>query len=131
MIRRPPRATRTYTLFPYTPLFRSDLVVVPQQCQPAELQMSSQTNGFVIDAFHQVPIARDDICAMIDKIVAIDHVQMPLGDRHPDRRREPLPQRPRRRLDAFELEILGMPRARAARSEEHTSELQSLMRISY
>src|SRR3546814_10792323 len=114
--------------------------------------MSSQTNGFVIDAFHQAPIARDDICAMIDKIVAIDHVQMPLGDRHPDRRREPLPQRPRRRLDAFELEILGMPRARAAqlaeiadiaqrrpriarqmqrRSEEHTSELQSLMRISY
>src|SRR3546814_6093192 len=93
---------------------------------------------------------------MIDKIVAIDRVQMPLGDRHPDRRREPPPQRPRRRLDAFELEILGMPRARAAqltkianvpqrrpriarqmqrriseRSEEHTSELQSLMRISY
>src|SRR3546814_1077223 len=98
--------------------------------------MSSQTKGFVIDASHQAPIARDDICAMIDKIVAIDRVQMPLGDRHPDRRREPLPQRPRRRLDAFELEILGMPRARAAqltkiRSEEHTSELQSLMRISY
>src|SRR3546814_5011318 len=108
------------------------------------MQMSSQTKGFVIEAFHQAPIARDDICAMIDKIVAIDHVQMPLGDRHPDRRREPLPQRPRRRLDAFELEILGMPRARAAqlaeiadiaqrrpRSEEHTSKLQSLMRISY
>src|SRR3546814_9247168 len=92
MIRRPPRSTRTDTLFPYTTLFRSavdgDLVVVPQQCQPAELQMSSQTNGFVIDAFHQAPIARDDICAMIDKIVAIDHVQMPLGDRHPDRRRD-------------------------------------------
>src|SRR3546814_8879466 len=25
MIRRPPRSTRTHTLFPYTPLFRSDL----------------------------------------------------------------------------------------------------------
>src|SRR3546814_20312491 len=25
MIRRPPRATRTYTLFPYTTLFRSDI----------------------------------------------------------------------------------------------------------
>src|SRR3546814_10255983 len=25
MIRRPPRSTRTYTLFPYTTLFRSDL----------------------------------------------------------------------------------------------------------
>src|SRR3546814_2247509 len=27
MIRRPPRSTRTYTLFPYTTLFRSDLLV--------------------------------------------------------------------------------------------------------
>src|SRR3546814_3232278 len=27
MIRRPPRSTRTYTLFPYTALFRSDIVV--------------------------------------------------------------------------------------------------------
>src|SRR3546814_13455586 len=27
MIRRPPRSTRTYTLFPYTPLFRSRVVV--------------------------------------------------------------------------------------------------------
>src|SRR3546814_18736415 len=29
MIRRPPRSTRTDTLFPYTTLFRSDLVIVP------------------------------------------------------------------------------------------------------
>src|SRR3546814_7383683 len=28
MLRRPPRATRTYTLFPYTPLFRSALRVI-------------------------------------------------------------------------------------------------------
>src|SRR3546814_19766095 len=27
MIRRPPRSTRTYTLFPYTTLFRSELLV--------------------------------------------------------------------------------------------------------
>src|SRR3546814_17918690 len=27
MIRRPPRSTRTYTLFPYTTLFRSDAIV--------------------------------------------------------------------------------------------------------
>src|SRR3546814_18901885 len=29
MIRRPPRSTRTYTLFPYTTLFRSSVVVAP------------------------------------------------------------------------------------------------------
>src|SRR3546814_19693872 len=30
MIRRPPRSTRTYTLFPYTPLFRSRLLAARQ-----------------------------------------------------------------------------------------------------
>src|SRR3546814_14208591 len=29
MIPRPPRSTRTHTLFPYTPLFRSDLKDIP------------------------------------------------------------------------------------------------------
>src|SRR3546814_20700901 len=33
MIRRPPRSTRTYTLFPYTTLFRSSL---GQRCTPFE-----------------------------------------------------------------------------------------------
>src|SRR3546814_17167736 len=32
MIRRPPRSTRTDTLFPYTTLFRSDLILVDIAC---------------------------------------------------------------------------------------------------
>src|SRR3546814_4261693 len=32
MIRRPPRSTRTDTLFPYTTLFRSCAGVVPRRC---------------------------------------------------------------------------------------------------
>src|SRR3546814_15399631 len=37
MIRRPPRSTRTDTLFPYTTLFRSEKPVDPKQFQvPAE-----------------------------------------------------------------------------------------------
>src|SRR3546814_6099454 len=64
MIRRPPRSTRTDTLFPYTTLFRS--------------AMRRSMRGW--------------------------------------RRRPPTSSR---------------PRARCSRSEEHTSELQSLMRISY
>src|SRR3546814_2906599 len=72
MIRRPPRSTRTDTLFPYTTLFRSQ-----------ERQMFSPIS------LTQKPLE----ATMID----------------PNRRQLPRP----------------------PRSEEHTSELQSLMRISY
>src|SRR3546814_18039004 len=33
MIRRPPRSTRTHTLFPYTTLFRSDFVIAGFLCR--------------------------------------------------------------------------------------------------
>src|SRR3546814_3613889 len=92
MRRRPPRSTRTDTLFPYTTLFRSSA----PQLQPAR---------------HLAQPAALDLPAV-----------RPLGageliDRHhPDRRLE------RRQAG---------PAMRDHRSEEHTSELQSLMRISY
>src|SRR3546814_2001223 len=76
MIRRPPRSTRTDTLFPYTTLFRS------------------------IDA---VDVGRDRPVA----------VEVGRGDLLENRAE-----------NAVEIII-------ALRSEEHTSELQSLMRISY
>src|SRR3546814_10291703 len=38
MIRRPPRSTRTDTLFPYTTLFRSDQRPDAQECKPAAQQ---------------------------------------------------------------------------------------------
>src|SRR3546814_3704955 len=85
MIRRPPRSTRTDTLFPYTTLFRS-------VCRR-------------VAGRRKVPPDADD--------------------------RTRLEPRPRRGL------LVGEPvRYRStppcpARSEEHTSELQSLMRISY
>src|SRR3546814_3078482 len=77
MIRRPPRSTRTDTLFPYTTLFRS----LPFG-DPA------------------------DIAA--ERLV----VGKPRGRRSRGRR-------------------IGVGYAQVRRSEEHTSELQSLMRISY
>src|SRR3546814_14444563 len=70
MIRRPPRSTRTDTLFPYTTLFRSHLAVIA----------AIRAEGVEID-----PAIAD----------------------------------------------LAVKQAGIARSEEHTSELQSLMRISY
>src|SRR3546814_9522306 len=82
MIRRPPRSTRTDTLFPYTTLFRSAL-------KPLE--------GGVVTAGNA---SQQNDAAAACLVVAED------------------------RLNELNLEP-------AARSEEHTSELQSLMRNSY
>src|SRR3546814_2909564 len=88
MIRRPPRSTRTATLFPYTTLFRS-------------------TRDRLRDEARLVPIVHGD---------------------------EP---HPRNRDDVMGRGFGHSQPTRFAkatlddRSEEHTSELQSLMRISY
>src|SRR3546814_10477321 len=75
MIRRPPRSTRTDTLFPYTTLFRSLVYIRDPRVRSAALLRAA---------------GRCEYC-----------------------------------------DALGFVRADGARSEEHTSELQSLMRISY
>src|SRR3546814_1302301 len=91
MIRRPPRSTRTDTLFPYTTLFRSAFVAGPQ-C------------GAAIHADRAVPApsAREGG----NRLARPYRARRPRGAGR-DHRPQP------------------------ARSEEHTSELQSLMRISY
>src|SRR3546814_4800205 len=76
MIRRPPRATRTDTLFPYTTLFRS-----------ARCRLERRSALW--------------LCARVGR------------DRHPNH------------------DFAQRDRRQPPRSEEHTSELQSLMRISY
>src|SRR3546814_7811728 len=85
MIRRPPRSTRTDTLFPYTTLFRSD--------RRAQVQAGRQPRG------------GDPEDGQLGMPAARDRVGQVVGEREADY----LPYR----------------------SEEHTSELQSLMRISY
>src|SRR3546814_5404043 len=81
MIRRPPRSTRTDTLFPYTTLFRSGL------------RLERELVGNVV-------------------LEDVAHVGCRL---HPDL------------LGGDYLDVIQP----LIRSEEHTSELQSLMRISY
>src|SRR3546814_3813795 len=105
MIRRPTRSTRTDTLFPDTTLFRSGR----QQVRSAGLAGRSGLEGLV-GAESAVPYAdlRPDPSA-----TATDGD----GGRHDI----PLPRCLARRGAT----------GRARRSEEHTSELQSLMRISY
>src|SRR3546814_2861373 len=95
MIRRPPRATRTDTLFPYTTLFRS-LGVQPGQGRTAGAARAAAVRPAQgLDARYRRP-------------------GRGRGDR--DRIQE----------QGRHREAQGQ-----ARSEEHTSELQSLMRISY
>src|SRR3546814_5517586 len=81
MIRRPPRSTRTDTLFPYTTLFRS------------------------------LPIAAHRVCRSTSMAaLSFKSSSLPLVSR---------------------VRIEAMWVCADLRSEEHTSELQSLMRISY
>src|SRR3546814_5835606 len=109
MIRRPPRSTRTDTLFPYTTLFRSD--------DPAEAADFEQARRILLvlrlnHGDHR--IARQRV-AHHRPIARLEDVERQLRAREE--------QRPRQRKDRN-------PK-KGRRSEEHTSELQSLMRISY
>src|SRR3546814_6746141 len=120
MIRRPPRYTHTDTLFPYTTLFRSDL----SQYLPILL-------------FLGIAILMSGVFVGLPVLIAtLTGAQNP----YPDKLTEyecgfPAFEDARRQFDVrfylvsilfiiFDLEA-------AFRSEEHTSELPSLLRISY
>src|SRR3546814_7815461 len=101
MIRRPPRSTRTDTLFPYTTLFRSDdLDEIIGWLRPAPklLQLSHGRARHVDERHSRCKVDHAGRHGYHHRIGRLQN-----GHRHH-------PQ---------------------GRSEEHTSELQSLMRISY
>src|SRR3546814_8767901 len=115
MIRRPPRSTRTDTLFPYTTLFRSGNAAthapLSKRCAFAARQCLKAGNG---------PLIVDDV----------QYDRRPIHMGKGKRRLEV-----GRSSDAVAYpgrSNLGVALdGRSHRSEEHTSELQSLMRISY
>src|SRR3546814_5571793 len=94
MIRRPPRSTRTDTLFPYTTLFRSEL---------------------------QRQLAKLDACVgEAEPVIELKPFLRGAADTGANG------------LPRFQLNrVLRGAWCDPERSEEHTSELQSLMRISY
>src|SRR3546814_9617741 len=124
MIRRPPRSTRTDTLFTYTTLFRSDRGRGRPAVGVADARRRLRSAGGCAllgtlrnprrpgadPARHPPPLARP---GTLDRG----------GDRGDPRRRC---RRPAARTTADRG-----PAALGIRSEEHTSELQSLMRTSY
>src|SRR3546814_4640442 len=98
MIRRPPRSTRTDTLFPYTTLFRSLLGIHDGRAY------ALLYNGILGDK-------RPDGGNVLTR-ATLALLRAAIARKHP----------------RFARETPGYP---LTRSEEHTSELQSLMRISY
>src|SRR3546814_4733068 len=115
MIRRPPRSTRTDTLFPYTTLFRS-AHVLPQ------LLRDAPDRGLYRRASR--PRTAEDAAA--------ERASVPLRHR---RNRNAVRLHGHRGAAAGPSDrhrLFGAPHCDlAVRSEEHTSELQSLMRNSY
>src|SRR3546814_10204775 len=135
MNRLPPRSTRTDTLFPYTTLFRS----APQLDREATVVRSGAADrragiDRVADSDRQRDHAgqkRDPAAAMVDDddlaIAAIVAGKADAAGRGGD----DLSAGARRDRDAARSHAAFIGLAKAGRSEEHTSELQSLMRISY
>src|SRR3546814_6607687 len=98
MIRRPPRSTRTDTLFPYTTLFRSNHI------NPhAYNALNTSTHMHTTHQTHQ-PTCIQRIIPHIFQCISTTFHHAKSKDPHSPH---------------------------AGRSEEHTSELQSLTRISY
>src|SRR3546814_16717374 len=122
MVRRPPRFTRTATLFPHTALFLSEVAFIAASVADLKAKVADLGQDNVA-AFFVEPVigsggvivppagwltAMQQTCRDLDILFAVDEVITGFG------RTGPL----------FACEHGG-------RSEEHTSELQSLMRISY
>src|SRR3546814_3298545 len=110
MIRRPPRSTRTDTLFPYTALFRSATSIIAPQlgetyALPARASARRLKTG---DPELQGAVGRDWQNDYADFSIRL-----------------------KKELQGIESASARREALARMRSEEHTSELQSLMRISY
>src|SRR3546814_7454890 len=123
MIRGPTRSTRTDTLFPYTTLFRSPACPSIVSDEPPRGQRGR--------ARQRLPRARPDPgrrAASSIRAQRLADAEAMGQDRCPRRAgRRQAPPVGRRAV----VHDGGGRGARRRRSEEHTSELQSLMRISY
>src|SRR3546814_183456 len=166
MIRRPPRSTRTDTLFPYTTLFRSEPIIQRQGTNrvvvelpgvqdtaqakriigaTATLEYRAAVEGNAYDAVASGSVP-PDARVYYRKELGPDGKPIPIllskrviatGEQLVDARYQPDPQTGTpavsvtlngpggQRMFDFTSQNVGK------RSEEHTSELQSLMRISY
>ena len=70
------------------------LLSVPHHDQPVELLHPRQRDRLVLMPFHQAAIAGHHIGVVVDDLAPPARGQALLGDRHPDRVRQPLPSGP-------------------------------------
>src|SRR3546814_5657616 len=134
MLRRPPRSTRTDTLFPYTTLFRSLLHEIIPVVQHNALTGEWPTPAFLENYFDASRLAMArlllDQCDAED--VEIDRKRvLDIGCHAGCLLRLMRARYPEASLFGCDISDVKLAMAKRARSEEHTSELQSLMRISY
>src|SRR3546814_5144666 len=120
MIRRLPRSTRTDTPFPYTTLFRSRFVTQVRQTHDQRRQHDApdQQHAAIADG-------RADPVQGIAIVATHAYAPDPHAEGLSAMRPEPAEEA---QADHEQADSQHFP---VARSEEHTSELQSLMRISY
>src|SRR3546814_9961965 len=114
MIRRPPRATRTDTLLPYTTLFRSrrparSWIAIPAFLSVERIRLFAGSCGLC-------QIAGSSARSPLLAVAGVVSTRAGTSGRGGGEQRG---------------EKQGMRHGQPPRSEEHTSELQSLMRISY
>src|SRR3546814_2899011 len=126
MIRRPPRSTRTDTLFPYTTLFRSkaergaEAGGEDQQPDQGAHQGGKETLTLLHEAQQLAPKDGDEGAAGVGGVHAVSPLLAPCvtGVRLV-------------KAASRSMAPLRAITSSTRRSEEHTSELQSLMRRSY
>src|SRR3546814_1923300 len=120
MIRRPPRSTRTDTLFPYTTLFRCLPGTCPRMC------CAPWRRSVAVLIFRQG--AHESMFSEFVSAPAPTRVGMPVGK--PERHAAALQKGPWGLFNTGwgVVETIGVSPVLGERSEEHTSELQSLMR---
>src|SRR3546814_5437071 len=122
MIRRPPRSTRTDTLFPYTTLFRS-----PVSRGPVRSRYSHNPVGRLLMADVEFQVVGKVAHVRLNRESGMNAITGEM-----DELLYAAWQRINAEADIW-CAILSATGEKAfcIRSEEHTSELQSLMRISY
>src|SRR3546814_2820352 len=129
MIRRPPRSTRTDTLFPYTTLFRSPHAAAPVDrldAQPHRKRIADlEAGGVCVGQFHQNPRAIVELDEA-EPEGRVGRVVEPIGGDRFERGREIGEEDI---LESFAAGSAGTDRARRFRRlEEDTSELPYHMR---
>src|SRR3546814_10436600 len=133
MIRRPPKSTPPYTLLPYTTLFRSGTIALTGDQEVAAALARSMTAELTLSP--RSLLTDIDTVGVASQLADLDparlHHHEPGDVGVLGRLTAALATRGDNEPEMFHAVIASNVEVAEPRSEEHTSELQSLMRTSY